>query len=106
MIIVNGSIEVKHKQGGGIDPTTGYAIPAASEWGEPIPCQYYYTLYNQLARVNGEHYTARAYTILIEQRTFTAEQIRLRDRLGNIVGEFSIQQIEPLDAVGQYRILV
>ena len=48
------------------------------------------------------------YTILIEQQptSFTAEQIRLKDNGGNVVGEYSVIAIEPLEAVCEIRITV
>ena len=56
MIIENGTIQVKQKTGGGIDPTTGYPLPySAVSWGDPIPCQYYSNRYTYLGRVSGEH---------------------------------------------------
>lgn len=108
MIIENGTIEVKRKtSGGGIDPKTGYPKkPANIDWDTPIPCQYLANKYNNLGRVNGEHFTVAKYSILIEEQPFDAEQIRLKDRKGSVIGEFSIIQIEPLEAVCEIRILV
>lgn len=107
MIIQNGTIEVKRKTGGGIDPETGYPQkPGSVAWGDPIPCQYSANKYNQLGRVSGEHFTTAQYTVLIEEQPFEAEQVRLKDLAGNVVGEFSVIWIEPLDAVCELRIWV
>lgn len=107
MIIQNGTIEVKQKTGGGINPETGYPNkPGSVSWGDPIPCQYSANKRNNLGKVNGEHFTVAQYEILIEQQPFTTEQIRLKDLAGDTVGEFSIIQVEPLDAVCELRILV
>lgn len=108
MIIANGHIEFKAKQGGGIDPATGYPVCPAYAWSDPIPCQWIRTKHNYLGRSNdGEHNTEQSYTILIEQTHAVAtEQIRLTDRTGAVLGEFSIVGVEPLDAVGQTRITV
>ena len=114
MIIQNGTVEIKQKTGGGINSDTGYPNkPGSVSWGEPIPCQYsankrQYSAnkYNQLGRVSGEHFTTAQYTVRIEEQPFTAEQIRLKDLAGKSVGEFSIIQVEPLDAVCELRILV
>jgi hypothetical protein len=108
MIIENGTIELKQKAtAAGIDPETGYPVkPEAATWGDPIPCQYYANKYSNLGRVNGEHFTTAEYTVLIELQPFDAEQIRLKDRQGNEVGEFSVIQTEPLEAVCELRILV
>jgi hypothetical protein len=106
MIISNGTIEVKTKSGGGIDPETGFPVPPTTSWELPIDCQYYANKVNQLGRVNGEHFTVASYVILIEEQPFDAEQIRLKNRKGKILGEFSIMEIEPLEAVCQIRIIV
>ena len=108
MIIENGTIEVKIKTtSGGIDPSTGFPVkPSAAAWGNPIPCQFYANKYNNLGRANGEHFITAEYSILIEQQPFDAEQVRIKDRTGNVVGEFSIIQVEPLEAVCELRILV
>ena len=109
MIIANGTIETKVKTAGGIDPETGYPLrPSDVDWSGPIPCQYSANRYNRLGKVNGEHFTIAEYQILIEDdgRPFEADQIRLKDRAGNLVGEYSVMQVEPLDAVCEIKILV
>ncbi len=109
MIIANGTIEIKRKTtGGAIDPETGYPRkPDAVEWSEPIPCQYFANRYNNLGQVNGEHFKLAQYTVLIEERRpFDVEQVRLTTLSGRVVGEFSVIQIEPLQAVCEIRILI
>nr|DAT92806.1 MAG TPA: hypothetical protein [Caudoviricetes sp.] len=107
MIIQNGTIEVKRKAGGGINLETGYPNkPAAVAWDSPIPCQYSVNKYSNLGRVNGEHFTTATYTVLIEEQPFTAEQIRLKNLAGKVIGEFSVIQVEPLNAVCELRILI
>ena len=107
MIIQNGTIEVKRKTGGGIDTETGYPQkPGSVDWGDPIPCQYTANKCNKLGRVSGEHFTTAQYTVLIEEQPFEAEQVRLKDLAGNMVGDFSIMQVEPLEAVCELRIWV
>lgn len=106
MIISNGTIEIKSKNGGGIDPQTGFPTPASASWGEPIQCQYKANRYNKLGRVQGEHFTAAHYEVLIEEQPFEAEQVRLKNRSGETLGEFSIMEVEPLEAVCELRILI
>lgn len=109
MIIENGTIELKQKtSGGGIDPTTGYPLkPASVSWGDPIPCQYIANKYSNLGRVGGEHFKTAEYSVLIEEQPLgDAEQLRLKDRSGKVVGEFSIIQVEPLEAVCEIRIWI
>ena len=86
MIIANGTIEVKHKLAGGIDPETGFPLPNAKEcWGDPIPCQWQANKYNNLGKSESGNFTVAHYSILIEsERAFNAEQIRLRDNYGNV----------------------
>ena len=107
MIIVNGHIETKQKVAGGLNSETGYPNrPSEISWNDPIPCQYIANKYTNLGRVNGEHAKFAAYQVLIEAQPFEAEQIRLSDRDGNLVGEFSIIWVEPLDAVDELRIWI
>lgn len=108
MIIPNGTIQIKQKtSGGGIDPETGYAKrPASVDWNEPIPCQYVVNKYNALAISNNEHITSASYAVLIDEQPFEGQQVRLMDSEGKVLGEFSIIQIEPLEAVCQIRIYV
>lgn len=107
MIIPNGTIEVKTKTAGGINLQTGYPVKSSEvSWGDPIECQYLVNKYNALALTEGEHYTAASYAVLIEEQPFTAEQVRLKDREGNTIGEFSVIQIEPLEAVCEIRVWI
>lgn len=105
MIIANGTIEVKSKTGGGLNEN-GYPKKAEATWGKPIPCQFIPNKHNKLGVVNGEHFTVAQYTVLIEEQEFNAEQIRLKDRSGNELGEFSIMQVEPLEAVCEIRLII
>lgn len=104
MIIQNGTIEVKTKSGGGIDPQTGYPVKGNGQWGEPIPCQWLPNRNDRLGRVNGEHFTIASYVVLIDEQPFDAEQVRLRTLDGQDLGEFSLMYAEPLDAVCQIRL--
>lgn len=107
MIIPNGTIEIKTKTGGGINPETGYANkPDNVSWGDPIPCQFLANKYDKLGKVNGEHFTVAQYSVYIEEQPFEAEQVRLKDRKGKVLGEFSVIDIEPLEAVCELRILI
>ena len=108
MIIENGTIEMKLKGGGGIDPMTGHPRKTLNAaWGAPIPCQYIANRHNNLGRVNGEHFTTAEYSVLIEEQPIVdIGQLRLKDRAGKIIGEFSVIQVEPLEAVSEIRILI
>lgn len=109
MIITNGTIEVKRKTAGGIDPETGFPVKSSEvSWGNPIDCQYTVNKYNKLGKVNGEHFTVAQYSILIEEQPLGEfDQIRLTDSLtGKSLGEFSVIQVEPLEAVCELRIMV
>lgn len=109
MIIENGTIEVKQKTVGQppVDPQTGHAVkPTKESWGDPIPCQYVAITLNQLRRVNGEAATEATYHVYVEEQPFSAEQIRLKDRHGNTIGEFSVIRVEPLEAVCELRIWI
>ena len=107
MIIQNGTIEIKTKVAGGINPETGYPVkPTSVSWKKPIPCQFIVNKRDNLGVTNGEHFTIASYVVLIEEQPFDAEQVRLTDMSGNEIGEFSIIKIVPLEAVGEIEILI
>lgn len=107
MIIANGTIETKRKT---LSETkfdgNGFPVaPTAPEWGEPIECQYV-GKQNNLASASGEPIREVSYSVFIEEQPFDAEQVRLKDRSGNVLGEFSVIQVEPLEAVCEMRITI
>lgn len=111
MIIVNGHIRRKLKDGGGIDPITGYPTTGTSEWGECIPCQYVPTSQNLQAASMGEATAVRHYAIFLEGYDgregcdyCVKEQIQLHDCCCHLIGEFSIISVTPLLAVDQTRL--
>lgn len=110
MIIANGTIEVKRKRvDAAIDKVTGFPIaPAGVAWEAPIPCQWSANRRDFLGKSVGGNFISAQYSILMEREgtAFDAEQIRLSDGNGNILGEFSIIDIEELPAVNQIRIMV
>lgn len=110
MIIENGTIEFKQKTPGTIDPKTGYpSKPETTGWSAPIPCQYIPVNRTLLTRTgNGERITKATYTVLIEMQSLPeSEQLRLTDRTGTSLGEFSlIAPPEMLDAVCEIKILI
>lgn len=106
MIIPNGTIEFKTKTGGGFNQATGQPIAPSVSWGNPVECQYLINSHDNLGRVDGEHFTRAQYSILIEQQSVSSEQLRLKNRRGRVLGEFSIISVDELDAVCQTKILV
>jgi hypothetical protein len=107
MIIPNGYIETKVKTGGGIDDD-GYPVEPEADWGDPIPCQYTINNYSNKGKANGEAFTIASYSILVEQmpQSYDSEQIRLTSNSGKELGEFSVIDVEQLEAVSQIRITV
>jgi hypothetical protein len=108
MIIANGHIRRKHKDGGGIDAATGFPVTAASGWGCPVPCQYVPTSQNLQATAAGEATALRHFAIYIEGyercEVCVKEQIKLTDGCGRTIGEYSVISVTPLLAVDQTRI--
>ena len=109
MIISNGTIEAKIKTAGSVDPSTGFPVAATEpSWGTPIPCQWQAVTRDNLGRTQAGNFILASYTVLIEQpgtEPFTAEQVRLTDSRGNVLGDrLSVINTEELDAVCQTRI--
>ncbi len=109
MIIENGTIEFKQKSATGIDPETGYPSAAYREcWTEPVPCQYQPVKRTLQSTANGERFSYSTYSVLIEEQPLPdSEQVRLTDRSGNVLGEFSLlSPPETLDAVCEIRLTI
>ena len=106
MIIQNGNIEVKKKAGGGIDPETGYPIPATESWEPKIPCQYRANTYSNKGRSNGEAFTIATYEVLIDGTIIEQARILLTDIDNRVIGEFTVISAEPLPAVQMTKILL
>lgn len=109
MIIQNGTIEFKIQEAGAIDPETGYrSQPSSASWSEAQPANIQVVKINQLAQaLGGEHFTEKSYVVYLEEDTpILSERFRLRDITGKPLGEFSVSQVVPLEAVGMKRILV
>lgn len=109
MIIDNGVLytRVAVEATPSLDPKTGYPRRAEEEcWHSPIRCQFRARDYSNLTRVQGEAVRLARYEILIEEQPFTAGAVRLEDVFGGVVCEASVIEIEPLQAVGQIRILI
>lgn len=102
MIIANGIIEFDLSVAAGVD-SYGYPIPAVESWGEAIDCQYILS-HNLQARNNGEAISAKSYVVYVEQMHIPSEKVRLRDRNGVELGQYSIRSIEHLNAVCQTKL--
>lgn len=109
MIIENGTIRVKAKTPGGIDPVTHNPVKPTEAWGEPVPCQWSVSKRDNLGVFNGEHFSVATYIVLIDrvlEPPFRGQQLELVSRDFGSLGRYSIVSVEPLDAVGQVRILI
>ena len=106
MIIDNGYIKIVSKESSGIDQTTGYPIPATNKSkGVAIPALIYANNSSLKGISQGEAFTMTKYTILIDGKDFTAEQIEVVIN-GTNIGEFSVTRIEPLKFVNKTKITI
>ena len=107
MIIPNGTVEFISRSAGGIDEH-GYPVAATATYGNPVPCQYVANTFDYLGKSEGERFIRAAYSILVETVLpfGLTENLRLKDRDGRPLGDYSVLRFEPLDAVCQLRILV
>lgn len=106
MLIPNGTISIKTKTGGELDERGKPVRPSSIDWGDTIICRFRANKYSNRGKVNGNTFTVASYEILIESQPFTAERVKLSDKNGKDLGEFSVIEIEHLDAVGIVKITV
>lgn len=108
MIIQNGNIEAITVAESGRDPNTGYPVAGSVSYSEKIPCQYFLKTNRQFVLAEGERKETEQYQILVEEQqgAFNPEQVRLSDLNGNVIGEFVVETVEPLEAVSEVRLSV
>ena len=105
MIIANGKIAVKLKKAGGIDPTTGHAVPSVViGYSEQRACQIVAITQNKQARHEGEAIETASYNVFLDSKPLEGEQVRLWDEAGRVIGDFAVQRQEELKAVRQWRL--
>jgi len=105
MIIVNGVIQRKVQTGGGID-TNGNPARPSFVWDNPVECHIKVNKRDNLGKQNGNTFTVASYEIIIEPQAFDADVIKITDKSGTDLGEFSVISIEHLEAVETVKILV
>lgn len=104
MIIENGTVQAKIKTGGGLNDQ-GNPVKPSESWGVPIPCNIKTNQSSNNGVINGNTFSVSSYEILIDSQPFKADRVQLV-RNGEALGEFKVQQIEPLIEVGNIKILV
>lgn len=111
MIIANGTVAFKLKsQPPGLDPETGYPVHpgTAAVWSQPVACQIVAASLDLQAKTaaTGSPLKSVRWVIYVEAQPLpqASEQIRLSDDRGESIGDYTITQIEPLDAVSEVRL--
>ena len=103
MIIENGTICTKIRTGGVL--INGNPVRSSEIWDEPIPCYIKTNLCNNRGKVDGNTFKTASYEVLINEQPFGAEMVKLV-RYGQDLGEFTVQDIDLLPAVGAIKITV
>ncbi|EJX05270.1 hypothetical protein EVA_06626 [gut metagenome] len=108
MIIENGTLQVMQKTGGGFDKN-GLPQKVQNAPGEPIPCNIKTLNHDKKGKYIDGTFSRFSYEILLDIETtqnFTADRVRLTDNRGNVIGDFQVQDVQHLDAVGAIKISV
>ncbi len=104
MIIENGHIQIKTQQGGGI--VGGIPQPVTQTWSEPIACNIRKNKSDHRGTYADGKFHQMTATILVEGNDFDAKRIKVVDNRGKELGEFEIQDIQYLHAVGATQITI
>ena len=104
MIIINGTIQVIGKSGGGID-SNGDPIKATQISGASINCNFKLKMDKKFSYEIGETKVS-TYEILIDTQTFNATKIRLSDNRSQTIGDFEVLNISYLDTAQRVKITV
>lgn len=104
MIIVNGTLQVIEKKGGGM--LNGIPIKVEESISEPIPCNLRTIMHNHKGKTVDGVFTQSSYEVLIESQQISAERVILTDSRNVRLGEFRVQDIQFLDFVNAVKIIV
>lgn len=104
MIVENGTIQGMKVVGGGLDGN-GNPIPTSTTWSDPIACNIKTLKSDNLGRYNGNTFTIASYEVLVDDLCFSAPKVMITMN-GNLLGEFQVMSIEPLNAVCLSKITV
>lgn len=91
--------------GGGFSET-GSPIADVSGPGIQVECLYFANVYNNRGTFNDDVFKRTTYNITTKDMSFSATEIILRDKKGDIVCKKQVQTIEVLDAVRRVKITV
>lgn len=84
----------------------GDSVPVSSSWSSDIQCTYVANTQSNKGRYIGGAFTVSSFTVLIDQDSFNAKMIRLKDSRGVLICESAIQSIEILEEVQKVKITI
>lgn len=103
MIPTNGYIQGQIVSGGGVSED-GMPIPVSERWGEQTPARIQINTYSNKGKYQDGRFIMSSYIILI-QKDFSSSRVKINLN-GINLGEFDVQNIEPLKLVGRIKIVV
>lgn len=103
---MKGTIQSKVKNAGGGFNESGEPVADTYTWTEPVACLYFANVYNNRGTYQDGMFTQSEYNITTKDLNFTATEILLKDKNGNIVCQKQVQRLEVLDAVKRVKIIV
>jgi hypothetical protein len=107
MIIENGTIQTISTTGGGM--LHGRPVEVQETRSEPMWCNIKTNTDDRKGRTVDSVFRRTEYEVLIdtaEVERFTAERVVLTDNRGHELGEFRVQDVQHMDAVGAIKITV
>ncbi len=104
MIVPNGFLITIATTGGGL--LHGIPQKVETTLGDPIPCNIVKNKSDHQGTYQDGKFRQFAATVLIEPQDFTAKRVKLTDIRGADLGEFEVQDITLLEAVGALQITV
>jgi len=94
-----------------IKPTTGFndkgePTVSALSWGSPVECLYFANNYSNRGTYQDGMFTQSEFNITTKDLSFTATEIQLKDKSGNVVCQKQVQRLEILDSIKRVKIIV
>lgn len=84
----------------------GEPIVINASWGDPVECLYFANNYNNRGTYQDGMFTQSEFNITTKDLSFTATEIQLKDKAGNVICQKPVQRLEILDAVKRVKIII
>lgn len=100
----NGTLQYQITEGGGLNEL-GEPVAVRTIWSREISCMIQTNKHSNTGTYQDGKFTVESYEVMIEGMGIDAGRVKLC-RYGKELGEFEVQDVQPLPGVGRTKIIV